>query len=297
MLASQDYLLELRRAELAQRAAPPLQKEADAAWKVALRNERRACGSQGAGEGEVAGAMARGTLARAGGTDFEAYSFGALQVGNDLEEIAGGGIAARAKHLVQSLYVDFRVPGEPGEADRGVDVIAQELFAKRHLAGEKAFERFGKKPLAKCGIALDAGLNGFAKISGESHDLFLFFLFRFLFGLLSRLSPLVVFPTLQRKRDVVLLAPFGSPAEENDDLLAVLSEVHAVPGAEVDPALVNAGANAFDVGEVTQPDAIKSRGDLSRSLGIQRVEPLAKGVAAAGIAIFADAHHFAYGSI
>jgi len=117
----------------------------------------------------MAGAMARGALARAGGADFEAHAFGALQVGNDLKEIAGGGITARAKHLVQRLYVDFRVAGEAGKTDSGVDVIAQKLLAKGHFAGEKAFESFGKEPLAKSWIALDAGLNGFAKISGESH--------------------------------------------------------------------------------------------------------------------------------
>ncbi len=44
----------------------------------------------------------------------------------------------RTEHLMKCLYVDSSVRGQLGKADCSVDVITQQLFAERHLAGDKA---------------------------------------------------------------------------------------------------------------------------------------------------------------
>jgi len=75
------------------------------------------------------------------GSNLEAHAFRLLQVGNDCKQIAGGGIALWAKHLVKGLYVDTGMRGQHGKADCGVDVITQELFAECHFAREKALDR------------------------------------------------------------------------------------------------------------------------------------------------------------
>ena len=69
-------------------------------------------------------------------------------------------------------------------------------------------------------------------------------------------SALIVFPSVEREPDVLLLALFCSAAKKNDNLLAVFPEIHAVTRAEMDFAFKNASANAFDVREVSQSYAI-----------------------------------------
>ena len=55
---------------------------------------------------------------------------------------------------MERLHVDFGVRGQLRKSNRRIDVITQQLFAKCHLAGEKAFDSFTKKSLPKGGINL-----------------------------------------------------------------------------------------------------------------------------------------------
>ena len=92
-----------------------------------------------------------------------------LQIGNDLKQVAGGWIAVWAKHLMKSLYVDLGMRGQLGKADCGIDVITQQLFAKRHFAREKAFQCIAQKPSSKGGITFRIRLNCLSEISRQSH--------------------------------------------------------------------------------------------------------------------------------
>src|SRR5215472_15497492 len=103
------------------------------------------------------------------GSDLEAHTFCVLQIGNDLKQITGGRIPVRAKHLVKGLYVNLRMRSQLWKANRGIDVVTQELFAECHLAREKALDSFAKKPFSESGVAFYAGLNGFSKISRQTH--------------------------------------------------------------------------------------------------------------------------------
>jgi hypothetical protein len=184
----------------------------------------------------------------ASGPDFEAHAFRALQIGNDLKQIAGGGIPVGAKHLVKSLYVELGMPGQLGESDRGIDIITQQFFAERHVSREKAFDRLAQKPLSIGGVAFHTCLDRFPKIPRQRHFLFLIFP--------QLLLALVVFPSVECQPDVVLLALFRSTAEKDDNPFALFAKVHAITRAEMDLALKNAASNTFHLGEVPQPHAI-----------------------------------------
>ena len=95
------------------------------------------------------------------GPDFKAHPFRWLQIRNDCEQVAGGRVSVGAQHLVQGLDVKLGVLGQLRESNGGIDVVAQELFAERYLAGEEALDSFREESFAKGGIFLDAGLNGF----------------------------------------------------------------------------------------------------------------------------------------
>jgi len=101
--------------------------------------------------------------------DLEARPFRVLQIGNDCKQIAGGRIPVRAKHLVKGLYVHFSMRGQLGKADCGVDVIAQQFFAERNLARQKALDGIAKEALSKGRITFHVRLNRFPEISRQSH--------------------------------------------------------------------------------------------------------------------------------
>jgi hypothetical protein len=124
--------------------------------------------------------------------------------------------------------------GQFGEANCGVDVIAQHGFSCLYISGEEAFDAFAQKFLAESRITLDAGSNRFFEIAGQRHCWFPLFL-----------SILVVPPCGDSVVDVVLLPLFRSATEQEDKVLAVFTEVNPITWSEVDPVLVNSRANAF----------------------------------------------------
>ena len=81
--------------------------------------------------------------------------------------------------------------------------------------------------------------------------------------------------------DVFLLPLLGSATEQNDDCFAILSEIDAVTWAKINPILVDAGANALGVREISKSEAIENCGHLLRRLRVQEIKPLAKRAAAA----------------
>jgi hypothetical protein len=70
------------------------------------------------------------------------------------------------------------------------------------------------------------------------------------------LPQLVVFPPFERELDVVLLALLCATAKKDDQLLAFFPKLHAIAGTKTDLAFVNASANAFGIGEVSQTHAV-----------------------------------------
>jgi hypothetical protein len=99
------------------------------------------------------------------GADLQADTFAPLKIGNDSKQVAGGWISLWAKHLVQGLYMQFRLRGQLGKPDCGIDVVTQELLPQRNLSGEKAFNGIAEQPLAKCSVASHSRLYGFSEIS------------------------------------------------------------------------------------------------------------------------------------
>jgi hypothetical protein len=206
-----------------------------------------------------------------------------LQIRDNFEEIARRWIPARAKHLVKSLHMKPGLFGQGWKPDRGIDVIAQEFLAERHLSGQKAFQRITQEPSAKGGISPRICLNCFSKISSQSHFLVLVFLF---FS-----SQLVVLPSFQGKLNIILLAFLCAASKKNHNFPTVFSEVNAITWSEVDSAFKHAGSHTFDVGKVSQANAVKSRCHLSTGFHIQPAAPLAKRAMPSGVEIFAEVDH------
>src|SRR5579862_3220718 len=57
-------------------------------------------------------------------------------------------------------------------------------------------------------------------------------------------------PAFLRRGDVFLLPFLRATADENDKAIAVLAEVDTVAGSEVDPAFINARADALGIREI-----------------------------------------------
>jgi hypothetical protein len=83
--------------------------------------------------------------------------------------------------------------------------------------------------------------------------------------------------------DIPLLACFRAAAEQDDKAVAVLAEVDAVAGAEVDLVFDDPAADAFEVGRVSLTDARDGNRDLGSRLCIEPGEPLGEGATAARV--------------
>ena len=83
----------------------------------------------------------------------KANAFQALQKTDDLEEIVGAGIARRPQHSHQTLGRNVRCLGDFGEADRGIDVIAQDGFASGGVASKQALDTLPQELFSKLLVA------------------------------------------------------------------------------------------------------------------------------------------------
>ena len=97
--------------------------------------------------------------------------------------------------------------------------------------------------------------------------------------------------------DVVLLALFCSASQQYDHLFSIFPKVNAVSRAEMNFAFKNAGSDTFDVGEISQADAVKSHCYFSPGLHIQPAAPFAERTPPSGVQIFADLDHPFHSSI
>ena len=103
---------------------------------------------------------------RAAAADLQADTLPPLQVGHDLEQVAGGWIPTRAKHLMQALDMDLRVLCQCRKAHGCIDVITQQFLPQRKLGSQQAFDRILQQPLAECRVALYPRLHGLSEIPG-----------------------------------------------------------------------------------------------------------------------------------
>jgi hypothetical protein len=98
-------------------------------------------------------------------------------------------------------------------------------------------------------------------------------------SLFSRVpSVFVILPAGGCGGDVVLLALFRPPAEQNDDPLAVLAKVDSVARAKVDFVLEYAAPNALRIREMSLADTLYGDDDPGGGRRIQAVEPYREGL-------------------
>jgi len=78
-------------------------------------------------------------------------------------------------------------------------------------------------------------------------------------------------------RNVPVLAFFYSASEKDNDRISVLPEVDAVARSEINPPLVNAGANTPDALEITLFDPDRGGRNPGSCHCIEALEPVSKG--------------------
>jgi hypothetical protein len=74
--------------------------------------------------------------------------------------------------------------------------------------------------------------------------------------------------------DVGVLAFLGATAEQNDQHVAILPDINAIPRPEVDAVFRDTLADRFYSGEVALLHAIQRCGDLGRGNGVESRKPL-----------------------
>jgi hypothetical protein len=78
-----------------------------------------------------------------------------LQVADDAEEVTRLRIAARAEHADEALRLRAGRLTKLLEADRRLDVVAQDRLAGVDIAGEHGVDAFAQQRFAESGIACD----------------------------------------------------------------------------------------------------------------------------------------------
>src|SRR5208282_421919 len=103
------------------------------------------------------------------GSEFEAHAFGVLQIGNDLEQVAGLRVATGTEHAHQTLGRAMGNVAQFTKADCSIDEVAQYDLAGFQITGKKVFDSLAEKRLAECRIAFYARSDGFLEIPCQSH--------------------------------------------------------------------------------------------------------------------------------
>ena len=150
-------------------------------------------------------------------------TFGALQMADHLKEITRLRVPARTQHSHQALRRPLCASAQFLESDRRVDVVAQYRFSRVEVSSQETFDTFRRGSLRylrsdlrrACTVSLNSRVRGMS--------------------LLLRFSLFVVVPAVVSRRDVPILPLLRSASEQNHDRVAVLAEIHAVTGAEIDP--------------------------------------------------------------
>ena len=160
----------------------------------------------------------------------------ALQVADDVEQIARLRIAGGSEHADQALRRRTSVRAQLPKADRRVDVVAQDRLAAVHVATEQGFDALTQQRLAEGRIGQHARLYRVLEIACQRHG-----------SPRLSLAPLVVRPARPGRFDVALLPPFGAAGQQDDQRLAVASEIHPVAGSEIKLVFQHPFPDALDV--------------------------------------------------
>jgi hypothetical protein len=144
-----------------------------------------------------------------------------LQVTDDAEEVAGVRITARAQHADDAFRRCASRRAELLEADRRLDVVAQNRFACIDIAGSMVLMPSRSSASAKAGSPATRFRTSSLKSRVTAIACSL--------SSCRRLAPpLVIRPQLFRPFDVALLALLGAAREEDHQRLAVAPEIHPV---------------------------------------------------------------------
>jgi hypothetical protein len=164
----------------------------------------------------------------------EVKPFGSLEVLDDLEEIASLRVAAWTEHTHQALGRPFCSATELLEPNRRVDVIAKYRLTGVEISApsrRSSFLYLRSDRRRACTVSLNCRVRGIP--------------------FLLRLALLVIGPSFVRGRDVAILALLRPAAEQNDDSLAIFTEIDPIPRPEIDAVLEHAGTDTLDVRDVS----------------------------------------------
>src|ERR1035441_1682148 len=130
----------------------------------------------------------------------------------DAKQVLGRRVAIWTEHSHKAVGGDGCRLFELPEANRGIDIVAQDRTAGLLIAGKHQLDRFPKQRLAEPRVPLGA------------------FPYRFT----------EVFPVQLRLPDVQLLALLRATGKQNDEPAAVPSKIDAVAGAKINPVFESA---------------------------------------------------------
>ena len=109
--------------------------------------------------------------------------------------------------------------------------------------------------------------------------------------ILRFLSSLIVGPYVLGPPNVFLLSFFCPAPEQSHKPLTIPAEVNSITGPEIDRALVQAGADAFRIGEISLAHSRYGYCHLGSRVSVQAVKPFSVRVAAVNRKIFANVDH------
>jgi hypothetical protein len=94
-------------------------------------------------------------------------------------------------------------------------------------------------------------------------------------AILPYLSPssLIVVPACLRCLDVVVLSPFRSSTQQDDDRFPIATEIHSIAWTEIDSVFEHAGADALGIREIALFQTRDRYRNFRGSLGIKSIEP------------------------
>ena len=95
-----------------------------------------------------------------------------LNAADNLEEIAGVGIAGRPEHAHETLRRLVRQRAKLLEPDCGVDIVTQYDLARIDITGKQAFDAFHQQLFSKCRVALSTRLYCFLEVTSKWHVLY-----------------------------------------------------------------------------------------------------------------------------
>lgn len=100
------------------------------------------------------------------GGDLEDGAFCFLQVGDDVEEVAGLWVAGGAEHAHEALGRAVECCTESKGADGSVDVLPEDGFSGFEVSGDHAGYGFREQGSAEVAVLFEVGLDGFGETAG-----------------------------------------------------------------------------------------------------------------------------------